>query len=282
MPPRRRSSVPVGADDISTLTLPQINERIERNERVLNTSLFSPFQLAGSPPAHDPVRDRLLAIRQALQERKRELEDSALDRSLNGMSLDAEPQLAESSAQAQRRDSGGGLASSGRAMAMQTIQVQDAKLPPNSVTLPLSETLALGRRDFDDATARNLAGLSFTDKSKSPLTPRRRHRPPSPAASGTPTRDLAFDPTDEIARAQATARMQAFMSYKGDPEDEDEWDLDLDGEGEYDGEGDTFALRAQGREPHRYERGTREEVDEFGEDDEDWAEGNDDYLDRIR
>ena len=118
--------------------------------------------------------------------------------------------------------------------------------------------------------------------------------------------------SDEIARAETEARMRAFMGYRGDDGDEDDDELDLDLEemdqdgdvdveaeegvfgeamdtmetmgGGYDGdpEGERYALEAQGREAHRTTRGTAEEVDEVGEDDEMWAEGNDDYLDRVR
>lgn len=67
----------------------------------------------------------------------------------------------------------------------------------------------------------------------------------------------------------------------GDVEDgifEDDWGM----EGEYDGDGDKFVLGSQGREPMLKERGTGEEVDQMGEDDEAWAEGNDHYLDMNR
>jgi hypothetical protein len=106
----------------------------------------------------------------------------------------------------------------------------------------------------------------------------------------TPTKPAKYDPNDEIARAQANARMKAFLNYKGDPDDDG---LDKDGddeqifeddwmEGEYDGENDKFPLGPQGRERVLTEPGTGEEVDEQGEDDEAWAEGADEYLDRVR
>ena len=132
---------------------------------------------------------------------------------------------------------------------------------------PYAQTLALGERDFDNATAQTFGSMSMT----------------------TPTK-IKYDPNDEIARAQANARMKAFLTYKGDPDDgdangggdddqlfEDDWM-----EGEYDGENDKFALGPQGRGAGRTEPGTGEEVDEQGEDDEEWAEGADEYLDRVR
>lgn len=135
---------------------------------------------------------------------------------------------------------------------------------------PYAQTLALGERDFDNATAQTFGSMSM-----------------NPHA--TPTKPK-YDPNDEIARAQANARMKAFLSYKGDPEEgegagegdgdqlfEDDWM-----EGEYDGDNDKFALGPQGRETRRTEPGTGEEVDEQGEDDEEWAEGADEYLDRVR
>lgn len=75
--------------------------------------------------------------------------------------------------------------------------------------------------------------------------------------------------------------MRAFMSYKGDDEDDplddDEW-----GEGEYDGDEDKLVLDSRGRSGVKKERGTGEEVDEVGEDEEGWEEGNDEYYDRAR
>jgi len=162
---------------------------------------------------------------------------------------------------------------------------------------PIAQTLAFAEREFDSAAAQRMAGMSIQ---------------PDPASNRTPTKRKAkprapgqFDPTDEIARAQANARMAAFMSYKGgrraggasnggasgaggaedDDDDDDDgfFDDDWEGaEGEYDGDEDRFALGPQGREPYRLEPGTAEEVDEMGEDDEGWKEGNDEYLDRVR
>lgn len=104
---------------------------------------------------------------------------------------------------------------------------------------------------------------------------------------------------DENARAQALARVNAFMSYKsGRYDDDDEDDEDDGGGGRYDGpEGDGIDGMFDFEEPDypessaldgrrrgedkgkRRERGTGEEVDRFGEDDEGLAEGNGDGED---
>lgn len=148
---------------------------------------------------------------------------------------------------------------------------------------PYDQSLALGEREFDKATADRMANMAI-------------HTPPLSAPS-TPSRRRKHNPTDEIARAQANARARAFMGYKSARNDDDDYDDDGDGdgdagdgffeedwgmEGEYDGDGDKFALGRQGREGGRREKGTGEEVDGMGEDDEAWAEGNEDYLDRVR
>jgi hypothetical protein len=114
MPPtrRHRPSLPMspgGADDVSCLTLLECRDRLARNERVLNSSLFnnnvnhytpspsaslstSPTSsfLVGSPPTssmaaaaaaaagpsrppYDPVKEKLLLARQALLAREQEL-----------------------------------------------------------------------------------------------------------------------------------------------------------------------------------------------------------------
>lgn len=112
MPPNRRHrpSLPTspGADDISGLSLSECRDRLARNERVLNSSLFSsvspPPSLSTSPtspflgdqstfhafgsaasasasagpsrppaPPVDPVKEKLLLTRQALLQREQEL-----------------------------------------------------------------------------------------------------------------------------------------------------------------------------------------------------------------
>lgn len=162
---------------------------------------------------------------------------------------------------------------------------------------PIAQTLAFAEREFDSAAAQRMAGMSIGPDLTSNRTPTKRKSKPRGAGQS--------DPTDEIARAQANARVAAFMSYRpgrrsgagaaggadgaggGDNDDDDDddgfFDDDWDGvEGEYDGDDDRFEVGPQGREPHRLEPGTAEEVDEMGEDDEEWNEGNDEYFDRVR
>jgi hypothetical protein len=157
---------------------------------------------------------------------------------------------------------------------------------------PMAQTIALADRDFDAATADQFSAMTLT-ASSSPKPRRKRDdaypdRPPAPG--GVPTH---LDLSDEINRAAYLARMGAFMGYKGeqdsddddDNEDDDDevldrrqrgvdgmFDFDAD-DGHYPGEDGTMALRRR----IRREPGTGEEVDAFGEDDEEFAEGNDDY-----
>jgi hypothetical protein len=169
---------------------------------------------------------------------------------------------------------------------------------------PYTETIALSDRDFEAATARTFASMSINPAARPtpPDTPSKTLRKKlnkashalssatDPSSANGKSRDsgqnVFYDPKDEIARAQAMAKMTAFMTYKGDSDDDDdEYDGAeglFDMEGDYDGEGDKFALGPQGREPHKHFRGTGEDVDDFGEDDEEWAEGNDEYLDKSR
>lgn len=135
----------------------------------------------------------------------------------------------------------------------------------------MSQTIALGERDFELATAQSIANMALTQLPTS-----------SPKPRSTRKQSVPTDPggNDEISRAQVAARMRAFMSYKGDEDDlldDDEW-----GEGEYDGDGDRLVLEPRGGGGTKRERGTGEEVDEQAEDDEGWDEGNEEYDDRAR
>ena len=117
----RTSITPLGADDVSLLNLPEVRSRLERNSRVLSTSLFSPpLTPSGFPltPSPDPARDKLLASREQLLAREREL-------------LQAQDEGESSSAGRRRSDT----ARSGKALAMATIQAGDAKLAQNGVML---------------------------------------------------------------------------------------------------------------------------------------------------
>ena len=158
MPPsvrRQRASLPNAFDDVSTLTLSEVRARLDRNERVLNTSIFSPTSPQSSPgpslstsptspfastlgPASppDPLRDRLLAVRQHLLARQQELCKD--DGSPNGGSVSS-PGHAESSSSALRRGEDGVISAvggkSGKMRAMEAIKVEDEKRRGNSMIL---------------------------------------------------------------------------------------------------------------------------------------------------
>ena len=140
----------------------------------------------------------------------------------------------------------------------------------------MAQTLALGQRDSDNATAQSIAAMTISPHPQSG---------PSKSKPSNVQQQPQSDENDEIARAQATARMKAFMGYRGDEDDDlldDQWEVDAEGEGEYDGEGGRMVVEPPGRGVSRREKGTGEEVDEFGEDEEAWAEGNDEYLEDVR
>lgn len=121
------------ADEISHLSLSEVRDRIARNERVLQSSLFSTSPTAGtgfvspispptqagpsSPREEDPVRDRLLAVRTALLQRESELlADSVGSMSLNNAQLSTSPR-------------------SGKARAMETIRQGEAGRLPSAISL---------------------------------------------------------------------------------------------------------------------------------------------------
>ena len=170
---------------------------------------------------------------------------------------------------------------------------------------PMSETIALGQRDFEYATAQSLANLSLIQQQpiSSHFSKSRIHSiPPEPGGSIPGRRVMGG--MDEISRAQATARMRAFMDYKGNldgysgDEDDDDFLLDRnedgdghgvdepwaagEGEGEYDGDEDRIDLKARGGDGVEVEQGTGQRVDEQGEDEDGWMEGNDEYYDGAR
>ena len=115
---------------------------------------------------------------------------------------------------------------------------------------PIEQTLALGNRDYTTQTLDSFTHLSLAKK-----------------------KEKTYDPLDENARAQALARMNNFMSYKGDGDieegDEDEGIFGFD-DGEYEGDDDRMATSGHTA------RGTGERIDEYGEDEEVWAEGGED------
>lgn len=332
---RSPTSPPSAADDLSNLTLSEIQSRLERNTRVLNTGLFSSPPLPSAPP--DPIRDKLLSSGQGLLAREAELLAVKMEEVDMGNELLVEEDegkekgQGESSADARRRTWGLGInhvtvagGRSGKMKALQRIQEDESRSIPGGMILcvvsfflsslrsfflfadqpdrNVAETIKLGERDYQDATANSLAALSLapppiTNNSKTkrrPLNPNiRDSASPQPRPHGQ-----TYDTTDEIARAQATARMKAFINYKPSPgsdddgddddflnDEEEEQEWDREGEGEYNGDQDRLAFAGEpggGRGGLGYkEKGTGEEVDEFGEDDERWAEGAGEYLERT-
>lgn len=158
IPKRTRASLPntlAGIEDISVLNLAEVRSRLERNERVLSTSLFSTSPTSStlaafgtspnsplargsmtSPPP-DPFREKLLAARQALLTREQEL---LMEAGMVKMEV-AEP-IAESSSNARRRSEGtlqngatNGSALSGKARAMEAIQAGEVSLSPSGKIL---------------------------------------------------------------------------------------------------------------------------------------------------
>lgn len=135
-------------DDISTLTLPQIRLRLERNERVLQTSLFSSPSPSSSPTLSispssststtDPVRDKLLLSRQQLLQREKELVSAQRTELPHKVEIlpnghDDPATAGESSAGARRRSRAS--LNSGKARAMERIQAGDERPTRNIITL---------------------------------------------------------------------------------------------------------------------------------------------------
>jgi hypothetical protein len=117
-------------DEISHLTLAEVRERIARNERVLNSALFSTSPSAGmngaamSPGSSrgsgsdDPVRARLLAVRASLCAREAEL----IADSMGSIDLGAGPATSPPTRSA-------------KANAFNAIRQGEAVHPPNHMTL---------------------------------------------------------------------------------------------------------------------------------------------------
>lgn len=139
MPPStRRSSLPsvtaLPPDEISALSLAEVRARLERNERVLNSSIFSPPRSPSLPniassstsPTPDPVREKLLVSRQQLLHREQELLMAQMDDGIEKMGVGS---LAESSASARRRSR------SGKVRALERIQAGEGRLAKNGVLL---------------------------------------------------------------------------------------------------------------------------------------------------
>ncbi|RXK40660.1 hypothetical protein M231_02117 [Tremella mesenterica] len=215
----------------------------------------------------DPVREKLLVARKTLLEREQELLLQIANDGVEKLDMnDAGPSRPKKS---------------GQQRVLEEIRQKDKNLPEGGVLLPLDESFQLAQRDSDEATARRLASISLSSStsvsapsssdSRSRATPNN----PGPGIGLTPNLKHRSTPNtqrggmllDDYTRAQAQARMRTFMSHK--PDDEDMFGY----------EEDSDAVGQSGRGERAYRApGTGEEVDELGEDDEVWSEGNEDYL----
>ncbi|OCF39833.1 hypothetical protein I317_06385 [Kwoniella heveanensis CBS 569] len=264
---------------------------------------------AMSPTRSDPVRDKLVAARESLLAREQELMLGSLSvkEESNGYGAGngngagtgyASGAGMNGGKDTGRRTSEGGV--SGKAKVLERIKAGEGSLARNGLILPIDQTLTLGDRDYQNAAAAALSHLSINQTRSSSPKPRR-----SPHGSAVPRNHDLFSSgiggggDDEIARANRLARLNAFMSYKGSESDEDDFDEDeddfddedeiLDGqEGFIDeiGTGDERDFPLSGPAaggydgnglPLRNVDSIGEEVDEYGEDDEIFAEGNDEY-----
>lgn len=223
---------------------------------------------------HDPVRAKLEAVREALLSREAELlagEMGAMRMDVKDEPMDVKVEAGSSPVSPTnmmgRRGSGTpGGTRSGKQRALDLIRQGESGLAPGAIILyvnplfypilsgelinrPIEQTLALGNRDYTTQTLDSFTHLSLAKK-----------------------KEKTFDPLDENARAQALARMNNFMSYKGDGDAEDDEDEGIFGfdDGEYEGEDDRMGTSG------KRARGTGERVDEYGEDEENWAEGGED------
>ncbi|EIW69975.1 hypothetical protein TREMEDRAFT_61740 [Tremella mesenterica DSM 1558] len=215
----------------------------------------------------DPVREKLLVARKTLLEREQELLLQIANEGVEKLDMnDAGPSRPKKS---------------GQQIVLEEIRQKDKNLPEGGVLLPLDESFQLAQRDSDEATARRLASISLSSPTSvsAPSTSDSRSRatPNNPGPGIMLTPNSKHEPTpntqrggrliDDYTRAQAQARMRTFMSHKPDDEDMFGYEEDLD------------AVGQSGRGERAYRApGTGEEVDELGEDDEVWSEGNEDYL----
>ncbi|KAL7422701.1 hypothetical protein Q5752_001992 [Cryptotrichosporon argae] len=287
---RWNRSLPSGADDVSHLTLSEVRDRLARNERVLNSGLFavSPASSsagpssgfggrAGGDPASptDPVRDKLLAVRQQLRAREQAL---LFEQTVEGVDkMGVEPAPADG-----RRMS---AARSGKQRALESIRAGEGQRPGNGLILPMSQTLELGERDFDNQTAASLDALSLAPQ----LQPRLR---PSDH----------YTHADELDRAAQSARYAAGLDTRTPGLRGGAYAYAADGDGDARGfpgvgagfdDGGIFDDDAyDGHEEREYDAsgmpldssrddepatGEMEEDEMDGEDNERFEEGNDEY-----
>ncbi|KAK6906693.1 hypothetical protein I203_100680 [Kwoniella mangroviensis CBS 8507] len=312
MPPRRSSrtslSSPTGADDISYLTLAEVRDRLNRNNALLSSPLFATPQVGAAGPSSDPVKDKLLLAREALLAREQELmldnmhladQDTQQQQIYNG-SPPKSPTLSLG---------GGGNGRSGKARVLNRIREGESNLAKNGLILPIDQTLHLGQRDYQNATALSLSHLSLNPTRSS--SPKPRSARPKVSHPSNLYDNVPVGGEDEITRANRLARINAFMSYKSSSSDSEDDDDDFDQDDDVDEEGmegidkeeyinrlirsqsqleeKNFPLTGNasggydgnGQPLHNDDKSLDdlgEEVDVYGEDDEDFLEGNDEYA----
>ncbi|WWC72511.1 uncharacterized protein I206_106473 [Kwoniella pini CBS 10737] len=349
MPPRRSSRTSIspitGADDVSSLTLAEVRDRLNRNNILLESPLFGgspnknqispsigmnigigepgPSSMSFSPSPNkiqnyqinqnidDPVRNKLLLARESLLAREQELMMNNLNMSpkieideqhINGNGEES-GKISFMENQNQQQSQG----RSGKARVLNRIREDEHNLARNGLILPIDQTLHLGQRDYQNATAQQLSYLSINQTRSSSPKPRQLKQ-----FNNNPN-DLFNEggDDDEMIRANRLARLNAFMSYKqsNDSEEEEEYDEDEDEINDEDrkmlenlknnhnslrnGNGNNEEEEEDERNftlsgissggydgngiPERMIDSIGEEIDEFGEDDEIFAEGNDEY-----
>ncbi|WWC92201.1 uncharacterized protein L201_007155 [Kwoniella dendrophila CBS 6074] len=279
MPPRRSSrtsiSSPTGADDVSSLSLAEVRDRLNRNNALLNSPLFanqqpnsppigvgigvggpgpssSSFSPIHSPqPNHsDPVKEKLLLAREALLAREQELmlsnihlKDENMDieptsPNLNGSSIGNDGMKVENGQERIKSPNNLNGGRSGKARVLNKIREDECNLAKNGLILPIDQTLHLGQRDYQNATALSLSHLTINQTRSSSPKPRNpynkfkaKSRFGGSQEQNQQHNDLFNNQDDEITRANRLARLNAFMSYKGsnsDNEDLEEEDDDHD------------------------------------------------------
>ncbi|OWZ80950.1 hypothetical protein C366_00782 [Cryptococcus neoformans Tu401-1] len=303
----RRSRPTHGAipnDDIPTLSLPEVKERLARNTALLNSPLFaqptSPSVSGSTSKAQgadqgssDPIREKLVKAREALLMREQEL----MMQNMNvGASSSPEASNVTGDKKGKGRESVGGV--SGKQRVLESIRAGEGLLAKNGLILPMDQTLSLGQRDYINSTTHALSSLtldhtrSSSPKPRNPTrtngVPRSRPSRSQLLAIGDGSGSTDNYGGDEVARAERLARLNAFMSYKGsddewsdsdDDEDEGYYDYPEDGQGEmvFETMDDSQIGYKPNGMPLRRKNATGEEVDEYGMEDDEFAEGNSDY-----
>ncbi|BEJ16458.1 hypothetical protein CspHIS471_0510630 [Cutaneotrichosporon sp. HIS471] len=251
VPRRSRGSVsaPTGrspVDEISHLNIAEVRERLARNERVLNSALFSTSPNNGtgmatvmSPSsrasgAEDPVRARLLAMRAQLCAREAEL----LADSVGNMDLSTQATSPRTY--------------SAKANALNAIRQAEAAHPPNRMVLSVDDTIALGERDFDNQWVARFANVGIAPSSRSGRRDdalKRSERASRRARANVDVEDGMFD-TDEAYSAAGVYAAQRQDMGNGLP-----------------------MATARARRQEGYDDDMRSD----GSHDDEWPEGNDEY-----